>query len=292
MAELGLRWALALRESEAEGRALFGESVTELIDRFNAQMRSEDFVRARDIIETLFKVDCYDDNSAQALDVQRTDLLCQCLDSYSLRLFTSQHAAMKRACDAVGMRDLVRYLYPSPPLSSEAASSVLRSSLGQAVERQAAVNSMCRRHSASQRFRRTWLDDASRKQADGAGGACSRAMQRFEKTLLQCFIVETQLRVVEAWFALQVKSRVNSVWKLQRTGTEFRSTSLQAPAVFAAGDDPPEVSQDWSQRVSRRHMRPAQEAFDRLDAAMDRSRAPLNDLNDLKQVRDGGLLQR
>lgn len=217
MAELGLRWALALRESEAGGRALFGESVTEIIDRFNAQMRSGDFVQARDMIETLFKVDCYDDNSVQALDVQRTDLLCQCLDSYSLGLFTSQHAAMKRACDAVGMRDLVRYLRLSPPVS-EAASSVLRSSLGQAAEHQAAVNSMCRRHSASQRFRRTWLDDARRKQADGAGGACSRAMGRFEKTLLQCFIIETQLRVVEAWFALQVKSRVNCVLKNTEKG--------------------------------------------------------------------------
>lgn len=105
MAELGLRWEFALRD---EADHLRGLSMKELKDKFNEQMGQEDFVPARHVIDALFKVDCYDDNSTRASEAQRTDYVCQCLDSYTLRLFTSQHTAIIRACDALGMRDLLR----------------------------------------------------------------------------------------------------------------------------------------------------------------------------------------
>ena len=250
MAELGLRWEFALRD---EADHLHGLSVKELKDKFNEQMGQEDFVPARHVIDALFKVDCYDDNSTRESEAQRTDLICQCLDSYTLRLFASQHTAMIRACDALGMRDLFRVL-PTPP-ADEAATGVLRSSLSKAVREQEAVNVMCKRHSASQRFRRTWLHDEHRQHtARTSRAASNRALQRFEKTLLQCFIVGIQLHLVEAWFALG--------------------------DAASDGDEQPEemTSEDWQERFCSRHLGLATENFKGLEAAISSLKTPWEEI--------------
>ena len=212
MTELGLRSEPGLRDAEAPGRALLGGSVQELIDRFNKLVQAFDMASCREIIASLFKVDCYDDDSAQALDVQRTDLLCQCLETYSLALLVSRRAAMPQP--SIWIEDWKDLLGATPlPHSADRMDVYIGLTHSDAAEHQAAVCDLCRRHTASQRFRRTWLKEKVPRDRQLAGGAallpavcrpqlCSSAsseMQRFDAVLLLCFLIETQLRLVEAW---------------------------------------------------------------------------------------------
>ena len=79
------------------------EDVGELVKRFNNALVHCDFVAAACIIEALFAIDRHrDGEDFQAYEVQRTDLLCQCLDSFSKRMFCYHEQRRLAACRDTG----------------------------------------------------------------------------------------------------------------------------------------------------------------------------------------------
>lgn len=128
------------------------EDVRELIGRFNAALTSCDYGAAARIIEALFNFDRHGAESFQAKECQRTDLVCQCLDSFSTRIYSIHE---QRAKAAPSRRPVTHF-------DANWTTSLTKSwhMDEEAIEQLSEVNKVITRHSASQRFRRVWLNQS------------------------------------------------------------------------------------------------------------------------------------
>ena len=170
------------------------DDVGQLVKRFNQALEVCDFGAAAAIIQALFQVDRHNDSEDfHAVEVQRIDLLCQCLVSFCMRLHCFHQE--KGAFGAGGQ-----------PFIDEPA-----------LDHLGAVNTTIQRHSASQRFRRKWLQPFRRKWllqpvqrtksevGEGRGGQKTKEMLRFEQARMQCFMMETELRRLLTMKALDMQ---------------------------------------------------------------------------------------
>ena len=170
------------------------DDVGQLVKRFNQALEVCDFGAAAAIIQALFQVDRHNDSEdSHAVEVQRIDLLCQCLVSFCMRLHCFHQE--KGAFGAGGQ-----------PFIDEPA-----------LDHLGAVNTTIQRHSASQRFRRKWLQPFRRKWllqpvqrtksevGEGRGGQKTKEMLRFEQARMQCFMMETELRRLMTMKALDMQ---------------------------------------------------------------------------------------
>ena len=127
----------------ADGTALAFEDINEFIGRFNATMHDCDFCAATRFIEALFTVDRNDAQDEKSCEVQRTDLLCQCLNCFGTRIWYV-HEQRRHAPPPLPRRPVTHF-------DSKSIRSVSDLSFDEdAIKHLAAVNAAIRRHTASQ----------------------------------------------------------------------------------------------------------------------------------------------
>ena len=240
MSELGLREGGAT--SRPRPLVLGFEDVGELIASFNDVLLSCDFDKARQIIEGLFAVDRHGDEetSFQAQELQRTDLLCQCLQSYSTRVHvhTQPRATTAQSRRPTTHFDMHRLGQPGPAKPSQPAP--LPRTDEQAIHHLAAVNAMIKRHAASQRFRRIWL----KQKGTGGSEGQNEEMVRFQMVSQQSFLVESELRWRQATEEMAIGAKVN-----MSSITQHMESARQA---FIQVEGLPYDREDmWGQRIQQ-----------------------------------------
>jgi len=241
MSELGLREGGAT--SRPRPLVLGFEDVGELIASFNDVLLSCDFDKARQIIEGLFAVDRHGDEetSFQAQELQRTDLLCQCLQSYSTRVLdvhTQPRATTAQSRRPTTHFDMHRLGQPGPAKTSQPAP--LPHTDEQAIHHLAAVNAMIKRHAASQRFRRIWL----KQKGTGGSEGQNEEMVRFQMVSQQSFLVESELRRRQATEEMAIGAQVN-MSSITRHMESARQAFIQVEGLPYNREDM------WGQRIQQ-----------------------------------------